>query len=149
MIKASCIWFLAIGLLWSATCFADDAQASKSNDGLEPVESLRLKAMLAESTLPARWRLNYAAGATVYSDAWPRSIADFDFQEAGPWSRFSEVRALSLLTLAEVGQTRLFLGVNKDGLAGLHFNVFPRYGDKHYLEMVRMPYLSNTRQAAE
>jgi hypothetical protein len=48
---------------------------------------------------------------------------------------------LSLLTLAEIGQTRLFLGVNDEGLLGLHFNALPRDGDERYLEVIRMPYL--------
>jgi hypothetical protein len=149
MIKASWISFLTIGLLWSAANFADDVQPSKSNDELLPVVSLSLEAMLAESKLPSRWRLLYPAGATVYSDDWPQLLADFDFQEAGAWSRVSELRGLSLLTLAEFGQTSLFLGVNKEGLAGLHFDVCPRYSDKRYLELVRMPYLRKTSQAAE
>ena len=149
MIKASWISFLTIGLLWSAASFADDAQPSKSNDELLPVVSLSLEAILTESKIPSRWRPLYPAEATVYSDDWPRPLADFDFQEAGAWSRVSKLRGLSLLTLAEFGQTRLFLGVNKDGLAGLHFDVFPRYGDKRYLEVVRMPYLRKTSQSAE
>jgi hypothetical protein len=45
------------------------------------------------------------------------------------------------LTLAEIGQTRLFLGVDDDGFVGLHFCTLPRYGDERYLEVVRMPYL--------
>lgn len=149
MIKASCISYLTIGLLWSAAGLADDAQPSKSNDEPLPVVSSSLDAMLAASKLPPRWRLPYPAGATVYSNDWPRSLADFDFQEAGTWSRFSGLRSLSLLTLAEFGQTRVFLGVNKEGLAGLHFDVFPRFGDRRYLEMVRMPYLRRTSQATE
>jgi hypothetical protein len=56
-------------------------------------------------------------------------------------ARVSKLRNLSLLTLAEIGQTRLFLGVNDEGLVGLHFNALPRDSDGRYLEVVRMPYL--------
>jgi len=149
MIKASWISFLTIGLLWSTANFADDVQSTKSNDELLPVVSLSLEAMLTASKLPSRWQLRYPAGVTAYSDDWPRPLADFDFQEAGAWSHARELRGLSLLTLAEFGHTRLFLGVNKEGLAGLNFEVFPSYGGKRYLEVVRMPYLRKTSQAAE
>ena len=61
--------------------------------------------------------------------------------QASALARVSRLRSLSLLTLAKIGQTRLFLGVNEEGLVGLHFIAFLRDGDERYLELVRMPYL--------
>ncbi len=61
-------------------------------------------------------------------------------------ARVSKLRNLSLLTLAEVGQTRLFLGVNDDGLVGLHFNRFSRADDTRYLEAARMTYLKKSTE---
>ncbi len=149
MIKASWMALLTIGLLWSAAGFADDVQSSKTDGELLPVVTLSVETMLAESEYPSRWQLFPPGEATAYSDVWLRPIADFDFQDAGALSRFSKLRGLSLLTLAEFGQTRLFLGVNEEGLVGLHFDVFPHYGGDRYLEVVRMPYLKNTSRAAE
>jgi hypothetical protein len=48
-----------------------------------------------------------------------------------------------------MGQTRLFLGVNDDGLVGLHFNLFSRAGDERYLEVARMPYLAQIEPDSE
>ena len=149
MNQASWMALLTIGLLWSAAGLADDVQYPKTDGELLPAVTLSVDTMLAESEYPSRWRPFHAAEATAYSDGWLRPIADFDFQDAGSLSRFSKLRGLSLVTLAEFGQTRMFLGVNKRGLVGLHFDMFPRYGGERYLEVVRMPYLKKTSPAME
>ena len=149
MIKASWMALSTIGLLWSAAGLADDVQDSKPGDELLPVVTLSVETVLAESEYPSRWRPLHPAEATAYSDGWLRPIADFDFRDAGALSRISKLRSLSLCTLAEFRQTRLFLGVNEKGLVGLHFDMFPRYGGERYLEVVRMPYLKKTTRAAE
>ncbi len=148
-IKTSWMALLTIGLLWSVAGFADDVQSPKTDDELLPVVTLSVETMLAESEYPSRWRLVHPTEATAYSDGWLRPIADFDFQDAGLLSRASKLRGLALLTLAEFGQTRLFLGVNEEGLVGLHIDVFPQYVGDRYLEIVRMPYLKKTSRAAE
>jgi hypothetical protein len=149
MVKASWMALLTIGLLWSAAGFADDVQSSKTDGELLPVVTLSVETMLAESEYPSRWRPVDPTEATAYSDDWLRPIADFDFQDAGVLSRVSKLRGLSLLTLAEFGQTRMFLGVNEEGLLGLHFDAFPHNGGDRYLEVVRMPYLRKTSRATE
>jgi hypothetical protein len=149
MVKASWMALLTIGLLWSAAGFADDVQSSKTDGELLPVVTLSVETILAESEYPPRWRPFHPAEATAYSDGWLRPIADFDFQDAGVLSRVSKLRGLSLLTLAEFGQTRMFLGVNDEGLVGLHFDAFPHNGGDRYLEVVRMPYLRKTSRATE
>ena len=149
MIQASWMALLTIGLLWSAAGLADDVQYAKTDGELLPVVTLSVETMLAESEYPPRWRPFHPAEATAYSDGWLRPIADFDIQDAGALSRIRKLRGLSLFTLAEIGQTRLFLGVNEEGLVGLHFDMFPRYGGERFLEVVRMPYLRKTSQATE
>jgi hypothetical protein len=149
MTKASWMALLNIGLLWSAAGLADDVQYSKTDGELLPVVTLSVETMLAESEYPSRWRRFHPAEATAYSDGWLRPIADFDFQDAGALSRISKLRGLSLCTLAEFGHSRLFLGVNEEGLVGLHFDMFPHYGGERILEVVRMPYLRKTSRAAE
>ena len=149
MVKASWMALLTIGLLWSAAGFADDVQSSKTDGEPLPVVTLSVETMLAESEYPSRWRPLHPAEATAYSDVWLRPIADFDFQDAGVLSRVSKLRGLSLLTLAEFGQTRMFLGVNEEGLVGLHFDTFPHGGGDRHLEVVRMPYLRKTSRATE
>jgi hypothetical protein len=68
------------------------------------------------------------------------------FQDNSALGRVSKLRNLSLLTLAESRRTRLFLGVNDDGLVGLHFVALPKYGDERYLSLIRMPYLKKDGQ---
>lgn len=141
MLKASWMALLAIGMLLSAAGFADDAKSSNTGGEPLPVVTLSVEALLAELGHASRWQLFHPVEAMASSDDWPRPIADFDFQDSNALARVSKLRSLSFLTLAEIGQTRLFLGVNDDGLVGLHFKRFSRAGDARYLEVVRMPYL--------
>ena len=62
-------------------------------------------------------------------------------------ARVSRMRKLSLLTLAQSGQSRLFLGVNEEGLVGVHFSAFSLRNDGDYLELVRLPYLKKLDSA--
>ena len=149
MRKASWMALLTIGMLLSAAGFADDAKSSNTDGEPLPVVTLSVEVLLAELGHVSRWQLFHPVEVMAYSDDWPRPIADFDFQDASALARVSKLRSLSLLTLAEIGQTRLFLGVNDDGLVGLHFSAFPRYGDERYLEVVRMPYLMENEPDSE
>jgi len=141
MPKASRMTLLTIGMLLPAAGFADDVQPSNTVSEPLPAVTLSVEALHAESGYTSRRHLFHPVEALAYSDDWPRAIADVDFQDDSALARVSKLRNLSLLTLAEIGQTRLFLGVNDEGLLGLHFNALPRNGDKRYLEVVRMPYL--------
>lgn len=149
MLKASWMALLAIGMLLSAAGFADDAKSSNTGGEPLPVVTLSVAALLAELGHASRWQLFHPVDAMASSDDWPRPIADFDFQDSNALARVSKLRSLSLLTLAEIGQTRLFLGVNDDGLVGLHFSALPRYGDERYLEVLRMPYLKENEPDSE
>lgn len=141
MLKTSWITLLTIGMLGWAAAIADDAKSSHTDDEPLPMVTLSVETLLAELAYASRWQLFHPVEAVAYSDDWPRPIADFDFQDPSALARASKLRSLSLLTLAQIGQARLFLGVNHDGLVGLHFSAFPRNGDERHLEMVRMPYL--------
>ena len=70
-------------------------------------------------------------------------LQSLEFANSDTYSRMSRIRSLSLLTFAETKSSRLFLGVNRDGLFGLHFGVAKR-GDDRYPELARMPYLRST-----
>ncbi len=141
MLKANWMALSMIGLLLSAASFADDATSSNTDGASLPIEISTVQSLLAEPTDPSGWRLTYPIEAMTYSDDWRQPIANVDFQDASAFARISKLRNLSLLTLAEFGEGRLFLGVNSHGLVGLHFNAFPRNYDGRYLELARMPYL--------
>ena len=141
MPKASWMTLLTIGMLLSAAGFADDVKSSNTDSEPLPEVTLSVEALHAESGYTSRRHLFDSVEAMAYSDDWPQTIADFDFQDDSALARVSKLRNLSLLTLVEIGPTRLFLGVNDEGLVGLHFNALPRDGDERYLEVIRMPYL--------
>ncbi len=149
MLKASWMAQLMIGMLLSAAGFADDAKFSNTDGEPLPVVTLSVETLLAESGYASRWQLFHPVEAVAYSDDWPRQITDFDFQDASALARVSKLRSLSLLTLAEIGQTRLFLGVDEEGLVGLHFIVLPHYDHERYLELARMPYLKENEPDRE
>lgn len=119
MTRASRIGLLIVGTLLSADIVADDAL----------------------SRYASRWQLSQPTETIIVSSDESQPIARFDFQNSDAFSRVKKLRELSLLTLAEVGKARLFIGVNDEGLVGLHFRAFPRPGDERSLEIVRMPYL--------
>jgi hypothetical protein len=144
MNEARWVMLLTIGMLLSAAGYADDTKLSNAHGESLPGETRSIEALLAESVYASRWQLYHPLDAIAYSDDWKQPIADINFRDGSTLARVSKLRNLSLLTLAEVGQTRLFLGVNDDGLVGLHFNLFSRADDTYYLEAVRMPYLKKS-----
>ena len=144
MNEARWVMLLTIGMLLSAAGYADDTKLSNAHGESLPGETRSIEALLAESEYASRWQLCYPLDAIAYSDDRERPIADINFRDGSALARISKLRNLSLLTLAEVGRTRLFLGVNDDGLVGLHFDLFSRADGSRYLEAVRMPYLKKS-----
>jgi hypothetical protein len=141
MRKSSWLVQITIGLLLPSAGFADDANSTNIDDDPSPVVTVSLDRLLEESRYGARWQLYHPVAAITHSDEWSQEIADIEFQDNSTLGRLGKLRNLSLLTLAETVQTRLFLGVNDDGLAGLHFVTIPRHGDARFLSLARMPYL--------
>ena len=124
-----------IGGLHPATVVAEDAGLAVTATSMDLAQP--------EYGYASRWRLSYALEEMAFSSDASSVITDIDFQDRGTFARVSKVRELSLLTLAEVGRTRLFLGVSEKGLLGFHLGALPRLGDERCLEFARMPYLKN------
>ncbi len=90
------------------------------------------------STLGPRARHSVVAHADSSEDL---SIAHRDNSLLG---RLSRVKSVSLVTFLETGKTRVFLGVNRDGRPGIHFNSrAKRSEDNRHLALYHMPYLSD------
>ncbi|RLA25406.1 MAG: hypothetical protein DRR11_20845 [Gammaproteobacteria bacterium] len=132
---------LPVSMLLTAASLADDADGTDIDVQQIPLESRPTIAVDKEWAFSYLWRLRYPGAATAYPDYWTDPISEFEFQDSSMYGRVSQLHNLSLLTLAEFGQKRLFLGVNADGLVGIHFNAFARSDDRRYLEVARMPYL--------
>lgn len=141
MPKVRWMTFLIVGTLLSAVGFADDARTYNADGNLVPVAALSLDALYSEPVYSSRWQLSNPVETMAYSNDWAHPIENLDFQDAGTFSRVKKIRALSLLTLAEGKGTRLFFGVDKEGLVGIHFRGLPRDNDDRFFEVVRMPYL--------
>ncbi|MEM7284149.1 MAG: hypothetical protein AAF438_21295 [Pseudomonadota bacterium] len=89
-------------------------------------------------------------GWDVYQPFWNPELPDltvesFDFDDKSALERITKLRSLSLVTFAETTNTRLFFGVNKEGLVGLHFSAFPRYGKDRHMSLWSMPYVTKTQ----
>ena len=141
MLKATWTALFTIGTLLPAAAIAEEELRTNTDSEALPDATLSVDPLHPESLFPSRWQLPHSIETMAYPDDWPQPIADFDFQDASALERVSKLHSLSILTLAEIGQTRVFLGVNDEGLVGLHFNVFAHDLGEGSLEMVRMPYL--------
>lgn len=141
MLNVSRMTLLLIGMSFSATGFADDAGPSTTSvDELPPV-TLSIHTINDSWDLGSRWRLSHPVETPTYTYDWSRPGVNVAFQDSGTLARVSKLRNLSLLTFAEFGRARLFLGVDNNGIVGVHFRAFHRVGDERYFEVVRMPYL--------
>ena len=149
MLRANRMACLIVGTLLSTAGLADDVTVPRSDAKVLPPSTLSLELLHPQSAYAPRWQLIHPIEMTAYADGWSQPMGNFDFQDSGILGRASKLRGLSFLTLAELGQTRLFLGVNKEGLVGLHFRAFSRHNSGRYLELARLPYLKNNQPDTE
>ena len=141
MFNASRLAQLILCVLLSSAASADDANLPDTGRGSLPVTTPSLETLLAESEYGRRWRLVHPVETGTYTENWTRPITSLRFEHTSTISRLGKLRNLALLTLAETRRTRLFVGVNADGLVGVHFYVVNPSDDERYVELVRMPYL--------
>lgn len=141
MLKASWMALLPVSMLLAAASLADDADSTATDAKQIPLESRPTIKSEAEWEFSYLWHLRYPSAATTYPDYWTDSLVELEFHDSSMYGRVSQLHNVSFLTLAEFGQKRVFLGVNADGLVGIHFNEFFRNDDRRYFEVVRMPYL--------
>ena len=135
------VTLITIGMLFSTAGLAEDAEPIRAVEDTLPEVVLPVAAVHSHLSYAPQWRSYYPLDSAVYTDDRPEPFAEVDFRDSSIVARAGKLRGLSLLTLAEFRHTRLYLGVNDDGLVGLHFNAAPFQADERYLELVRMPYL--------
>lgn len=141
MLKASSTILLLISLLLSINALADEETGLDSDSRLSTVVALYLEALRSEAKYTSPSRLSQPVATVPYSSSESIPIANLDFRNSATIDRVSRLRELSLLTLAESKKTRLFLGVNRKGLVGLHFRAQGVVSAERCLEVARMPYL--------
>lgn len=149
MRKAGLTVLTVIGMLVSMPGLADEKVTSPVASSTLPATSLSVPPLYSNIDGAARWRDAYQLDTTRYSKDWTQPFVNVPFQDSGTLARVSKLRSLSLLTFAEIGRSRLFLGVNDEGLVGLHFRAFRRRDKERHLEVARMPYLEKIQLEAD
>lgn len=149
MLKANRMALLFVCTLLSKAGFADEATEPATGDDQVSQAKHVVETPNAAVQYASLWQPRYPVELTFSPDDWPDAIEDIEFQDGGILARISQLHSLSLLTLAEFGHRRLFLGVNDDGLLGIHFNAMSGKGDQQYFEMIRMPYLNHKKPDSE
>ncbi len=103
MPKASTISLITCGLLLATAACADDA------------------AELSTVTTPATGTPTISTYSTPRR--WSAWLDDVEFVDNSALARIQRLEEVTFLTLAESPGTRLYFGVNRDGLVGLHFRM--------------------------
>ena len=141
MLKASSTILFLVSLLLSINVLADEDPAFDANAGPSSVFARYLDTWRSESEHDSSTLVPEPVLPNAFSGSEPQPIANLDFRNSAAIARVGKLRELSLLTLAEGKGARLFFGVDKRGLVGLHLKALARGGDERCLEVARMPYL--------
>ncbi len=149
MATARWMAFIFVGMLLSGAAAADGLDMASDHD----VPSLGAQAsvddLIAASSYADRWQPVAAVEPIDIAASWPSGAPEIYFRDTAPAARFARLRNLSLVTLLDDGESRLFLGVNDRGVIGLHFGAFSHVSTGEILEILRMPYLERERSAAD
>ena len=137
MRTANRIVFISLGILFSAVGLADDANNADTSELLLPTTTVWSSSLASQ---PA-WRLSYAVSEIDYSTLPSNPLFEIEFQDSSTLKQLSKLRNLSLMTLSEKWNSQVFIGVNEEGLVGLHFTWLPRQNSEHILELARLPHL--------
>ena len=139
---------LIVGVMLSTSGLADDQEAPDSVDAREIELTPAARAFIEELERSSRPQLPYAFKPIHYDDVSLQKLVEVDFQDSYFLARVSRLRRVSFVTLGEIGEAQLFLGVNNKGLLGIHFNAFRERSSDRKLEMYRMPYLATETEPA-
>ena len=142
---ANRIVFVNLGVLVSAVGLADEIGTTDTGDRL-PLAGYILP---ADPISEPQWRQSYSASEFVHANLSTRPLLDIEFRDSSTLKQLSKLRNLSFVTLAQKWNSRLFLGVNEDGLAGLHITLLPRKDNDKILELARLPYLKESQDLAD
>ena len=133
-----CKTLLCCTLLLPMTAAADDGEQPESASSDAPSTQTETVQSLAE--FESRWRLSHAALTPNYTDAWPHSstLFDVDVDSDDSILRVAQIRSLSFLTISGDERSKWFLGINEDGLVGIHFRGFSRSGARRHLDIATL-----------
>jgi hypothetical protein len=137
----TCLLFVSIFL--APLALADDKSTTLTNELATSASATNI--WLADLALVVQAQPHYRNPSSLPLGASSTPIIDLELKEVPALKRISRLRNLSLLTLANKGQMRFFLGVNADGLVGLHITLLSRRDEGRIFELLRMPYLRQSQ----
>lgn len=134
-IGASRLAVVVIGLAVFSLCQAEEHATTLS-------DSERARRLIEDTTVaPTNFRYQSVL-STLSAASWQTGPLDgVEFSDGDTLSRLTKVRFLSLLTVAEFRQSRLFFGVNDSGIVGVHLTGSSKGQRERFLELARMPHL--------
>ena len=137
-------WIVAClgACLFTSPCFAED-------DTTAEVLSASLTALYAAATIADSDRYFAEQDFTSFerfrrTHSYEAPMAPLQFQRSDAFGRMINIRSVSLLTLSENRNSRLFFGVNSDGFLGFHL----RGSSDRHIEFARMPWLQRGQYSA-
>lgn len=137
----ACLIPMLSAVLTSIAVQADEP--AKDDDTQTVVSSDATAELLDRLGTSTRWQLTAPAPALAWESDFAHPLADIRYEDANLLSRFSRIRRLSLLTLAEIWDAQFYFGVNREGYLGLHLGAPSRRSGDRQLEVARMPYLKD------
>ena len=115
---------------------ADETVDAESNDN----DASHAETIRSLAGFESRWRLNHPVVAPPYNDQWPsaRTPFDVDVDNGNSLMRVAQIRSLSFVTLSGDDRSKWFLGINEDGLIGVHFRGFSKTGARRHLDVASL-----------
>ncbi len=88
----------------------------------------------------SRWQLGHSLDTATYLNDLPEPSTSFELEvdDGNSLMRVTKIRSLSLLTLSGDDRAKWFLGINEDGLVGIHFRGFSKSGAKRHLDVASL-----------
>lgn len=146
------VWRAIIALMLSTSvyAFAEEAEerAWQTPDTGQMSETGEMVDVYA--VLSADWPWRYEAPLEAAPDLQHRAapLDGIEFVDYSMLERLSGLKALSILTLGRFGDTTLILGVNSEGVLGVHFDTGLDEDGEDIAELARMPYLHDAQPEA-
>lgn len=137
MRTANRVLVTGLGILASVAGLADELESMDTSATVLPATIILTTSLSSESL----WQSSYMLSEPDYTSPSADSQFDVEFKDSNTLKQLSKLRNLSLMTLSEKWNSQVFLGVNEDGLVGLHFTWLPRQNKDHILELAKLPHL--------
>ncbi len=93
-----------------------------------------------DSLYESPWPLSHSLDTSTFLADLPEPATslDLDVDDGNSILRVTRIRSLSLITLSGDDRAKWFLGINEDGLVGIHFRGFSRSGADRHLDVASL-----------